>query len=461
MYRARQRVAVLLVVGWLAATSTAAQAPERALFYVFLTDGTALASYGEWARVEDRAVFSMPLHAQGDSELQLVTVPAARVDWQRTEAYRDRLRATHYAATRGDADFATLTNEVARTLNEIALLPDPGARLQRAERARAALAWWPAAHYGFKAVDVREMVGLLDEIIGELRASAGLTRFDLSLTAEAPAAAPERELPPPSEQDLLTQLMVAASLSAAAVERTSLLRTVLRVLDSAVAQLPLAWAAELRKRALGRLSVDERIDRSYRALRTTALTAAVRHAGAADVRALERLRDTVLARDAALGRQRPDDLVALLATVDAHLDAARRLRLARDQWQVRSVAYQTYQRAMAPSLQTLSAGSASLEAIRAMAGPSPPQLTRLTTRLTLETSRLVLVVPPTELAAIHAVIRSAWELAGNAVRLRLAAVSANDLDGARQASSAAAGALMLLDRARADLRAAVEPPRLP
>ena len=47
-------------------------------------------------------------------------------------------------------------------------------------------------------------------------------------------------------------------------------------------------------------------------------------------------------------------------------------------------------------------------------------------------------------------IGSAWELAQNAFRLRVEAVSANNVDVAQRASSAAAGALMLYQRARAD-----------
>jgi hypothetical protein len=55
-------------------------------------------------------------------------------------------------------------------------------------------------------------------------------------------------------------------------------------------------------------------------------------------------------------------------------------------------------------------------------------------------------------------IRSAWELADSAFRLRLQAVSQNSVDVAQRASSAAAGSLMLYQRARADQLAAMEPP---
>jgi hypothetical protein len=458
MHRARRSVAVLLFAGLLIASPVAAQDVAPPVFRVFLTDGTALASYGEWARVDDRVVFSIPLSSRPDAGLQLVTLPAARVDWPRTDGYRDRVRATHYASTRGEADFAGLTADVARTLNEIAVQTDPTARLQKAERARAALASWPAAHYGYKSTEVREIVGMLDEIIGELRAAAGLRRFELSLVADAPPPPVERLMPAPNDQEIVNQLMTAASLSATATERTSLLRTVLSVLDSAVDALPQSWSAELRKTALGRLAAEERVDRSYHALRSSTIAAANRHAAAANVRALERLRASVIAKDSSLGRQRPDEVVAVLATIDAHLDSARRLRLAQDQWQIRSVAYQTYQRAVRPAFETLAAASASLEAIRAMAGPSPDLLRDLVKRLRLQTSRLELVKPPSELAPVHAIIRSAWELSANAVNLRLDAVTKNNIDGAQQASAAAAGALMLVGRARTDLATAVQRP---
>ena len=58
----------------------------------------------------------------------------------------------------------------------------------------------------------------------------------------------------------------------------------------------------------------------------------------------------------------------------------------------------------------------------------------------------------------HALVRSAWELAETALRLRAESVPANNIDIAQRASSAAAGALMLYQRARADLTAAMAPP---
>jgi hypothetical protein len=70
------------------------------------------------------------------------------------------------------------------------------------------------------------------------------------------------------------------------------------------------------------------------------------------------------------------------------------------------------------------------------------------------------VKAPLELQAVHAILRSAYELAENAVKLRLDAAAAADVELAKQASAAASGALMLLERGRADLEVALRPPAL-
>ena len=52
----------------------------RPLFRVILNDGTALVSYGEFTRVGDRVVFSMPLDSPRGDRLQLVNLPASAVN---------------------------------------------------------------------------------------------------------------------------------------------------------------------------------------------------------------------------------------------------------------------------------------------------------------------------------------------------------------------------------------------
>ena len=78
-----------MFVSLLLATAAMAQpAASRVLFRVFLSDGRVLSSYGEWSRLDDRVIFSMPTQLTREPvELQLVTIPAQRVDWPRTEQY--------------------------------------------------------------------------------------------------------------------------------------------------------------------------------------------------------------------------------------------------------------------------------------------------------------------------------------------------------------------------------------
>lgn len=454
------KMSAAVMVAVVALTGAArAQRPETPLYRVFLVDGQALVSYGEWARVDNRLVFSMPVvSGPAGEQLHLVSIPADRVDWKRTEQYAHAIRAAQYAATRGEEDFARLSADVARALNEVALISDPAQRLTTAERARRALTDWPGAQYGYRMKEVRDIVGVLDEVISGFRASAGLGRYELALMATTEPPPTENLLPPPDQTDVVQQLMSAAMLVDTPVEKVSLLQTVVGVLDRAVDLLPDAWSATIRATALGGIAEEKRIDAAYARLRTATLTSATRYAEQADVRSLARLRTRVLEQDGKLGHRRAPDITALIAAIEGHLDAARRLRLAQDQWLLRVDRLRAYQRASSNSVAALTRAQRGLDDIRALAGPRPERLRPMADALARESRLMSRLDPPAELAAIHAVFRSACELALNAVRLRLDAAEAADLGLALQASSAAAGALMLLAKAKSDLDAALRPP---
>ncbi len=70
------------------------------------------------------------------------------------------------------------------------------------------------------------------------------------------------------------------------------------------------------------------------------------------------------------------------------------------------------------------------------------------------------VAPPEEAAGAHALLLSAVQLAGNAAQIRREAALAGDMSRAWDASSAAAGALMLGAKARTDILSALRPPQL-
>jgi len=168
--------------GGLRADPGGGQAEEPA-FRIFLTDGTSLVSYGEYARVGDRLVFSAPIGTGQGARLQLITLPVASVDLARTESYFYSVRYHRYATTRGEADYARLSAEVAGAIDRMAKTYDVERRLEIAEAARRAVAEWPRSHFGYRSNDIRQIAALLDEAISELRAATGGREFEIELVA--------------------------------------------------------------------------------------------------------------------------------------------------------------------------------------------------------------------------------------------------------------------------------------
>jgi hypothetical protein len=433
---------------------------SRVLFRVFLSDGRVLSSYGEWARIDDRVIFSMPTQlTRSPIELHLVTIPSRNVDWPRTEQYAESVRAAAYAATRGDTDFTAFSAEVAKVLNDVAKIRDPNARLETAERARQKLAEWPAQHYGYRNSEVRDALGVLDEVIAQMRVSAGMTRFDLSLSANAPLAAPPPPpLPPPSDAELAEQFVAAASIAETPAERISLLQTVMRLIDRAIGVLPAEWATRMRTTVGGDLDRERKTEKAYDELRTRTLQEAARLALKGRSSDLEKLRDKVRAEDQRLGGQRAGEIAALLTTIDLEAASAIAYRDAKREFDRRAPAFRKYRRSTNAAFSVFKDATIALEQVKSMSGPPISRLEPLTKRLARANRGFRKVAPPDALASNHAVIASAWELADNAFRLRVEAVSSNSIDIAQRASSAAAGALLLYQRARAEQLSAMEPP---
>lgn len=455
-----RRVMWLVVAVLACAGPAGASTIGPALLRVFLDDGSSFTSYGEWSRLGDRIVFPLPLSTGPSPDLRLVTLAAARVDWPRTERYAAAARAAHYAATRGDADYEQVSTDIARLLNQAARETDPLRRLAMTEDARQVLAAWPARHFGYRRDDVRQMTQWLDEIVSQQRAAAGQTNFAIDLVADLPLPPVEPLAPPPDDAALAREVWRASALAETAVERVSLLHALLAVVDRAGANLPADWATDARRSASDVIAVEQQVDASYLALRTETLTDAPRLAGRADVRGLERLRSDVFARDTRLGGRRPAETAGLVSLVDQYVTAARTLRLAQDRYELRKGAFRTYRRSLVPVLDLLRRSFEGLEDIRAQAGPSPRGLTDLRTRIDRAQGLLQRIGPPDTLEAVHTIFGHAVDLASNAVSLRLDAILAGNLDAAARASSAAAGALMLAERAYTDLESALEPPRI-
>ena len=438
-----------------------AAADDATLLRVFLTEGTSLVSYGEPARVGDRVIFSMPTETTANPPLHLVNLPADRVDWDRTNRYAATARMTHYVRTQAEHDYAALSNQVATTLNQIAHTPDPVRRLAIVEEARRTLADWPQNHYGYRQAEVRQMLSLLDEAIADLRASRGAGRFDLTLSAFAdPPSIVEPLLPPPTPKEAVEQVLAAARVVDMAADRTSLLATAVATIDRSKDALPADWAAATRADASEAMRAELRLDRSYQELTAQTMAAANQRARTADVPGLERLLLSIQRRDAALGARRPDAVNALVAAVEAKLDSARQLQLARDRWAMREPELSRYRVAIGAPIDLFTELTPPLEGIKSLAGSPPPTLTFIQRRVARILKLVSEIAPPEEVAAAHALLVSAVQLAGNSAEIRREAVLAGDMTRAWDASSAAAGALMLAAKARADIQSLLRPPQL-
>ena len=440
----------------------AAAAPDEAtLLRVFLTDGTSIVSYGEPARVNDRVIFSMPTAATPNAPLHLVNLPATRVDWDRTMRYAATARASHYVQTQAENDYAALSNDVASTLNEVMNTAEPTMRIAIVERARRTLADWPAAHFNYRAAEVRQLLGMLDEAIADLQASRSPGRISLTLSAFTdPPAIVEPLLPAPTPQQAIELVLTAAHASDLSVERTALLASAVAAIDHETAALPLVWAATTRAAAAAEIATEVRLDRAYQSLSARMMILANRRAKLADVRGLVRIVNYVHQRDEVLGYQRPDAVGSLIEAVQARLDAARQLQLARDRFALRAPALREYRVAIRTPIDLFAQLKPSLEAVKMLSGSGPDALAGLERTAARILALASAIAPPEELVAAHALLISAVQLAGNAAQIRREATLAGDLTRAWDASSAAAGALMLGARARTDIQSLLKPPQL-
>ena len=454
IYRVRRVFLFWLVLVF---SPIAGRAADSVLYRLFLQDGTSIVSYGEFARVAGRVVLSIPLGDPSDSPaLQLISIPETSVDWLRTDRYSQAVRAKRYGETRGESDFAALSSRVTEALNQIALTPDPARRLAMAIEARGNLARWPYENYGYRAADVAQLVGMLDEVISELRVAAGQTSFDVSLVANVMMTPPDDLLPTPSFRESMEQAVAAATAAAEPSERISLLDAVTSALQEPAREG--GWAAALRVRATTELASERRIEKAYGDLSSSIGASATQRAQRGDVPGVQSLVQSVLKADDRLGRRRPQETSALLQLLDLRLDEARRVRLARDAWIVRSDSYRDYRAAIAPALAEFRTATGLLESIRQLAGPEPRLLPRLEQRLIMARLQLAAITPPPDLQGVHALFTSTFQMAKRAASSRRNAISSGEMSLAWEASSAAAGALLLFQNAGEELDRLTTPP---
>jgi hypothetical protein len=434
-----------------AAAAQATPADNATLFRVFLRDGSTLVSYGEYARVADRVVVTLPVGGGSGAstpDLEVLSIPADTVDWDKTDAYADAARAARYAATAGPNDFALLNDGVTLALSDISMTADADRKIVMATEARQNVMKWASEHYGYRAKDVAHLATLFDDVIAETRRGRGEPNVEMSMVANLAAPPDTPLLPNPTQRETVEQALRAVTLAPEATERTSLLTAIERTLVGADP----AWAVPLRTRVTAALEIERRTDQAYGALTREALRAGDRYAAVGDVTSVERTIRILLKQDDKLGQRRPEQMAAVLATLDARLDAARQERLARDNRAARATVLAQYRKDIAEPLAIMRREKSALDEVRRLAGPSGARLDELAGAMKRALRLLDAIRVPDEVTAAHSLLKNAIQLAARAADSRQRAVLTRSMQTAQDASSAAAGALLLFDKAAADLR---------
>jgi hypothetical protein len=463
LHRNRARVAIASIVltffvfssvQWATTVDAATPAP---IFRVFLKDGTALACWGEYARVGDRFVLTVPIGTGARATYEFVSIPASKVDVAKTERYAEAVRAAQFAASRGAAEYADLSDQLSTQLASIAGLPDPKERLKTAESARQQLIDWAATSHGYKADDVQQLLSMFDSAIIDLRMAAGESRFAINLSAGMIPPAPPRLRAAPGLRQSIDLALKAAAVADSGATRLALLRrarTAARKLDPndpSVQQLTTSIALRLARE----LAIEE----SYRRLMRDIRRASERAIDAGDVAAIDKLRDRLKKTDRSLGERRADDINALLIDLDAAWTAAAEHRLVLDEWEAERLDLVAYQQNINGLLKDLDALAPTLAAIKALSGPT---VTRLVTAQQ-QTAGMVAtfsgILPPETAAAVHPILAKAIEAADLACRTRHRAIVTKSVSVAWEAAAAAAEARTATARARDALTRALTPPK--
>ncbi len=434
---------------------TASPAQPVSHFRVFLKTGEPLPSYGEAAIVGDRVVFTLLVGGETDlgRRYQLVDLPTDEVDLDRTVAYANSVRGAHYAATRGEADYAEMAAEVSRALDELPLLTDAAARLEVAERAQDRVRDWSRRSYGYRADEVDVFEGLFALVLAELRADAGITQLSVELSSRSLPRAIEPLKPGPDTAESVRLALSAASAADTGADRLAILEAAEAVLVQAGVEGGLV--DEVRTR----LAAEHAAEEAYEALANDLVGMADTALGRGDPDAVSSLIVELETRDAALGRMRRRLVRDLGRQLELKLAATRAYRAALDHYEAVRPALLGYERRVRPVLSGIDGLRPVIEAVREMRFTAYDRLLTAANRIAGLQELLESITPPEDLSDVHATLTSAVHLAREGIaRRRVAAATTTSASG-REAASAAAGALLLFQQARSDLVARLFPPK--
>jgi hypothetical protein len=430
--------------------------PSLDVFRIFLNDGRVLSSYGEPAQVEDDLVFVISQGIKGGVEAHdLITVPIAKVNMERTLEYANALRSTRYGATRGEQEYREFTNDIARMMTELEASNDKDRRIGIAQVARNRILAWAPAHFGYRANDLSQLASLVDEVIVELQAASGTSQFALDFVANVAPQPGVRLWQAPTAVDSVVTALMAASATEVGVEKIALLKSASRVVDSLPDAYP-GLKAEVARALAAELAVDNAYRTLYRSVLTRADVAVRQGRPAAVTKALQDL----AAADEKLGRRRPVETAATARRLESELALAMQQRALLDGWaQVRG-RFRAYETRVRSLLEGWGTQEVALAGIREGRRVGPAALDAALRRFSELDRGLTTLRPPDELLEVHGVFRSAVMMAKQALLIgqRLSVAANREL--ADHASAAVAGAELLRSRGFDDLAAALKPRRV-
>jgi hypothetical protein len=119
-----------------------------------------------------------------------------------------------------------------------------------------------------------------------------------------------------------------------------------------------------------------------------------------------------------------------------------------------------YRDSMSDSIQKLTKLHQPLEDIKGLSGSAPDALAAILKTAADVQKATATVQPPEEFRDLHGLMMSAIQLAQNAAKLRREAALTGNMARAWDASSAAAGALMLSERVSTEMQTAFRLPQL-
>lgn len=445
---------VLLMIGGFTPVVAAGPTP---LFRVFLKDGTPLVCWGEYARVGDRLVLTVPVGTGARTAYEFVSIPVTKIDMEKTESYAEAVRASQFAASRGKAEYTELSDRLAAELASIATMADPKQRLATAESARQQLIAWAESSHGYRAKEVQQLLQMFDSAIVDLRVAAGESRFAINLSGSTMPAAPMRLRGAPTAQETVDLALKAARVADSDDVRRALLNRAKAVAASLSKTDP---RADKLRAAVGRaLAEAARVEIAYRRLDHDIRGLVASAVDRGDVLGVTALRERVLRTDRLLGRQRPDDVASLLEWVDREKDAAAEQRLVLDHWESLKAEVIEYQKETKSLIASLDGLSRTLIAISNMTGPPLTTLVMAERQTAAVSSMFANLLAPEGALAAHSLLGLAIEQADQAVRTRHRAVETRKVAVAREAAEAAVDARTRLVQAKNALTKALKPPK--